>query len=80
MSQMLGSERRYIRAWQARAARIEMELLDKIRRKEPVSRNVEALHQERLSFGNGSRTGWPMPRGAGASSPASALFWASGSP
>ena len=51
MSQMLGSEGRYIRAWQERAARIKTELPDKIRRREPVSRNVEALHQERLSFG-----------------------------
>ena len=51
MSQMLGREGRYIRAWQKRAARIMAELPDKIRRREPVSRNVEALHQERLSFG-----------------------------
>jgi len=51
MSRLLRGEEAYIRAWQERAARIKTELPDKIRRREPVSRNVEALHQERLSFG-----------------------------
>src|SRR3972149_4197776 len=51
MSWLLRGEEAYIRAWQERAARIKTELPDKIRRREPVSRNVEALHQERLSFG-----------------------------
>ena len=51
MSHMLRGEVRYIRAWQDRAARIEKELPGKISRREPVSRNVEALHLERLSLG-----------------------------
>jgi uncharacterized membrane protein len=51
MLRLLGDEMAYVRAWQERAARIEKEVLDKIRRRERVSRNVEALHQERLTFG-----------------------------
>ncbi len=51
MLRLLGGEMAYIRTWQQRAARIEKEVLDKIRRRERVSRNVEALHQERLTFG-----------------------------
>jgi uncharacterized membrane protein len=51
ISRLLRGEEAYIRAWQERAARIKTELPEKIRRREPVSRNVEALHRERLSFG-----------------------------
>jgi len=51
MLRLLGSERAYIRGWQERAARIEKQLLDKIRRRERVSKNVVVLHEERLTFG-----------------------------
>jgi uncharacterized membrane protein len=51
MLRFLGDEMAYISAWQHKAARIEKEVLDKIRRRERVSRNVEALHQEQLTFG-----------------------------
>lgn len=51
MQRLLGSEMAYIRAWQQRAARIEKEVLDKVRRRERVSRNVEVVHQEQLTFG-----------------------------
>src|SRR3972149_2757439 len=51
MSRLLRGEEAYIRAWQERAARIKSELPDKIRRREPVSSNVEALNQERLHCG-----------------------------
>jgi uncharacterized membrane protein len=51
MLRLLGDEVAYVRAWQQRAARIEKEVRDKIGRRERVSRNVEALHQERLTFG-----------------------------
>jgi uncharacterized membrane protein len=51
MQRLLGSEMAYVRAWQQRAARIEKEVLDKIRRRERVSKNVEVVHQEQLTFG-----------------------------
>jgi uncharacterized membrane protein len=51
MMRLLGDEVAYVRAWQQRAARIEKEVREKISRRERVSRNVEALHQERLTFG-----------------------------
>jgi uncharacterized membrane protein len=51
MLRLLGGEMAYIRDWQERAAHVEKQVLDKIHRRERVSRNVEALHQERLTFG-----------------------------
>ncbi|MGQ9572363.1 MAG: DUF1003 domain-containing protein [Dehalococcoidia bacterium] len=51
MLRLLGSERAYIRAWEERAAHIEKQLLDKIRRRERVSKNVAVLHEEQLTFG-----------------------------
>jgi uncharacterized membrane protein len=51
MLRLLGSERAYIRGWQGRAARIEKQLQDKIRRHERVSKNVAVLHEEQLTFG-----------------------------
>jgi uncharacterized membrane protein len=51
MLRLLQGERGYIRAWQERAARIEKELLDKIRRRERVSKNVAVIHEEQLTFG-----------------------------
>jgi uncharacterized membrane protein len=51
MLRLLSSERAYIRAWQERAAHIEKELLDKIRRRERVSKNVAVLHEQQLTFG-----------------------------
>ena len=39
------------RAWEERAARIEKELQDKIRRRERVSKNVHVVHREQLTFG-----------------------------
>jgi len=51
MPRVLGREATYIRTWQERAARIEKELQDKVRRRERVSKNVHVLHQERLTFG-----------------------------
>jgi uncharacterized membrane protein len=51
MLRLLASERAYIRAWQERAAHIEKQLFDKIRRRERVSKNVAVLHEEQLTFG-----------------------------
>jgi len=51
MLRLISSERAYIHAWQERAARIEKELLDKIRRRERVSKNVAVLHEQQLTFG-----------------------------
>jgi uncharacterized membrane protein len=51
MSNVVSGGERYARAWRERAVRIEREIVDKIRRRERVSRNVEALHQERLTLG-----------------------------
>jgi uncharacterized membrane protein len=51
MLRLLDSERAYIRAWQERAAHIEKQLLDKIRRRERVSKNVAVLHEEQITFG-----------------------------
>jgi uncharacterized membrane protein len=51
MLRLLGSERAYIRGWQERAARIEKQVLDKVRRRERISKNVAVLQEERLTFG-----------------------------
>jgi uncharacterized membrane protein len=51
MLQQLGSESEYVRTWPERAARIEKQVLGKIRRRERVSKNVAVLHEEQLTFG-----------------------------
>lgn len=51
MLRFLGDELAYIRAWQHKAASIEKDVLDKIRRRERVSKNVEVVHREQLTFG-----------------------------
>jgi uncharacterized membrane protein len=51
MLRLLASERAYIRAWQERAAHIEKQVLDKIRHRERVSKNVAVLHEQQLTFG-----------------------------
>ena len=51
MLRLLAGERAYIRAWQERAARMEKQLLDKIRRRERISKNVAVVHEEQLTFG-----------------------------
>jgi len=51
MLRQLSSERAYIRAWQERAAHIEKELLDKVRRRQRVSKNVAVIHEQQLTFG-----------------------------
>ncbi len=38
-------------SWQKKAARIEKEVQDKIRRGEPVSKNTHVIHLEQLTFG-----------------------------
>jgi uncharacterized membrane protein len=50
MLRLLSSERAYIRTWQERAAHIEKQLLDKVRRRERVSKNVAVIHEQRLTF------------------------------
>jgi uncharacterized membrane protein len=47
----LGSESEYARAWGEKAAHIEKQVLDKIRRRERVSKNIAVLHEEQLTFG-----------------------------
>ncbi len=49
MSRVLGRELKDIQA--EKAARVEKELQDKIRRHERVSKNVHVLHREQLTFG-----------------------------
>ncbi len=51
MSRLLTNPAVEVRAWQTRAANIEKELLDKISRRERVSKNIHAVHRERLTFG-----------------------------
>jgi uncharacterized membrane protein len=51
MLRLLSSERAYIRAWQERAAHIEKQLLDKVRRRERVSKNVAVIAEQQLTFG-----------------------------
>lgn len=38
-------------AWGEKAARIEERVREKMRRHEPISKNVEVMHQEQLTFG-----------------------------
>jgi uncharacterized membrane protein len=51
MLRLISSERAYIRAWQERAARIEKQILDKVRRRERVSKNVAVIAEQQLTFG-----------------------------
>ena len=51
MSRVLGKADDDVRAWEKRAAQIEKELQEKIRRRERVSKNVHVIHQEQLTFG-----------------------------
>lgn len=51
MSQVSSGERAESLAWQQKAARIEKELQDKIRRGERVSKNTHVAHLEQLTFG-----------------------------
>jgi len=51
MSRVLGTAADDVRAWEEKAAHIEKDLHDKIRRRERVSKNVHVLHRERLTFG-----------------------------
>jgi len=51
MSKVLDKERAEIRAWEEKAAHIEKELHEKIRRGERVSKNVHILHRNQLTFG-----------------------------
>ncbi|MCJ7509675.1 MAG: DUF1003 domain-containing protein [Dehalococcoidia bacterium] len=50
MLRQLGSESEYVRTWPERAAHIEKQLPDKIRRHEPVSKNIAVLHEQQLTF------------------------------
>ncbi len=51
MARLLGGEGVHVAGWEEKAARIEKELEQKIRRGERVSKNVHALHREKLTFG-----------------------------
>ena len=51
MLRLFDSERAYIHAWQERAAHIEKQVLEKIHRRERISKNVAVLHEEQLTFG-----------------------------
>jgi uncharacterized membrane protein len=51
MLRQLGSESEYVRTWGEKAAHIEKQVLDKIRRRERVSKNIAVLHEEQLTFG-----------------------------
>jgi uncharacterized membrane protein len=50
MLRQLGSESEYVRTWPEKAAHIEKQLPDKIRRRERVSKNIAVLHEEQLTF------------------------------
>jgi len=51
MSRVLSKADDDVRAWEKRAAQIEKELQEKIRRRERVSKNVNVIHREQLTFG-----------------------------
>jgi uncharacterized membrane protein len=51
MSRVLSKADDDVRAWEKRAAQIEKELQQKIRRRERVSKNVHVIQQEQLTFG-----------------------------
>ena len=48
----LKKEMEELRAWEARAAQLEKEIRDKIRRGERVSKNINVVHGERLTLGD----------------------------
>ena len=50
MSRVLGTAEDDVAAWEKRAAQIEKELQEKIRRRERVSKNVDVIHREQLTF------------------------------
>ncbi|HUS82856.1 MAG TPA: DUF1003 domain-containing protein [Dehalococcoidia bacterium] len=51
MTEALGAQPPEVLSWRKKAARIEKEIRDKMRRGEPVSKNVHVLHLEQLTFG-----------------------------
>jgi uncharacterized membrane protein len=51
MSSVLSKADDDVRAWEKKAAQIEKELQQKIRRRERVSKNVHVIQQEQLTFG-----------------------------
>ena len=51
MREVLDAESQEVLSWRKQAGRIEKEIRDKIRRGEPVSKNVHVLHLEQLTFG-----------------------------
>jgi uncharacterized membrane protein len=51
MSRVLSKADDDVRAWEKKAAQIEKELQEKIRRRERVSKNVHVIHREQLTFG-----------------------------
>jgi len=51
MSRVLSTAADDVRAWEEKAAHIEKELHDKIRRRERISKNVHVAHREQLTFG-----------------------------
>jgi uncharacterized membrane protein len=51
MSRALSKANDDVRAWEKKAAQIEKELKEKIRRRERVSKNVHVIQQEQLTFG-----------------------------
>jgi len=50
MSRVLGKADDDVRAWEKKAAQIEKDLQEKIRRRERVSKNVDVIHREQLTF------------------------------
>jgi len=50
MSRVLSKADDDVSAWQEKAAQIEKELQEKIRRRERVSKNVDVIHREQLTF------------------------------
>jgi len=51
MTEVLGAEPPEVLSWRKRAARIEKDVQEKMRRGEPVSKNVHILDLEQLTFG-----------------------------
>jgi uncharacterized membrane protein len=51
MLRLLDREREYVRAWTERAVRIEKQVLDKIRLRQRVSKNLDVIYRQQLSLG-----------------------------
>ena len=51
MLRALRKEQSEVVAWGEKAARIEERVREKMRRHEPIAKNVEVMHQEQLTFG-----------------------------